>query len=245
MDNSQCKITKIESADIDIIIPCYNPVNNWHKDVLNNYKSISSELPKKSIQFILINDGSSKNRVRNDDINYLKRNIPFLNYIELTENMGKGNAIRIGADASTASIMLFSDVDFPYSINNILEIIDLIENNEADIVTCRRNKEYYTKISKGRERISKLLKSLIRVIMKLSVSDTQAGLKGFSVKGKQLILKTTINRYLFDIELLKLANGKVRIKEIKAEIKDGIILPSMKYSVLFKELGNFFKILFN
>ena len=87
---------------------------------------------------------------------------------------------------------------------------------------------------------------MIRFIFpSLLTSDTQCGLKAMNKKGKEVFLKTTINRYLFDLEfvfLLKRNSIKAAISELT--LRDGLTFSEMNNRILFHEFKNFLKIIF-
>ncbi|MBK7037383.1 MAG: hypothetical protein IPH42_13850 [Bacteroidetes bacterium] len=82
--------------------------------------------------------------------------------------------------------------------------------------------------------------------MRLKISDTQCGLKGFNKKGKDIFLKTTINRYLFDLEFIFLVSRQkeVSMVPVEIELKENIQFSSMRTGILLSEGFNFLKIFF-
>ncbi|MCO5231200.1 MAG: glycosyltransferase family 2 protein [Chitinophagales bacterium] len=231
------------SYELSIITPCYNPVLGWEETYLNAYKNISNQLSKINIEWILVNDGSDKN-ININQIEQLKIHISDLKYFHYEKNQGKGFAIRYGVNQASTSKIIFTDIDFPYLDENVFDIYSMIQSGH-DIVIGNRSQNYYEHLPSSRKRISKLLKLLMKYFLRIAVKDTQAGIKGFNVKGKEILLKTTVDRYLFDLELIKLATkNKLKIAEIAVELKSGIIIPPMNNKILLKEFFNFLKIAF-
>ena len=69
-------------------------------------------------------------------------------------------------------------------------------------------------------------------------------MKGLSQKGKEALLSTTIDRYLFDLELVKIcAKRKLKITEIEATLKHDIKLPGVSLKLLSREVVNLVRIL--
>ena len=84
---------------------------------------------------------------------------------------------------------------------------------------------------------------MIRILFNIPTTDTQAGLKGLSLKGRDLLLQTKINRYLFDLELVKsCSKHHLKIIELPVSLKEGVVLSAISYRVLFTELLNLFRI---
>lgn len=224
---------------IDLIIPSYNPINNWEEEIISSYQRLSKN---SSIQFniILINDGS---KISESSIKKIESKIEHFSYYSYDENQGKGYAIRYGVGKSLEDNIIFTDVDFPYGTSSILEMVEKLENG-ADLVLALRNESYYSNISTSRKIISKILKLTIKTFFRVPISDTQGGLKALSLKAKNQLLNTTINRYLFDLELVKLCSKqKLKIIGIGCTLKPNIILSSVGLNILKNEFSNFIKIL--
>jgi len=70
-------------------------------------------------------------------------------------------------------------------------------------------------------------------------------LKVLSQAAKDLLLQTRVNRYLFDLELVKLsAKNGLKIIEYPVKLKDNVTLSKVSYRVLVTEFLNLFRILF-
>lgn len=224
---------------IDLIIPCFNPIGNWEKEIISSYKELC-EISSIRFNIIIVNDGSS---ISQESIYLLEDNINHFSYYSYELNKGKGFAIRYGTSKSKENNIVFTDIDFPYGVQSIIKMVALLENGN-DLVLALRNDSYYTNISYSRKLISKLLKFTIKTFFRVPVSDTQGGLKALSFKAKEQLLKTSVNRYLFDLELVKLCSKqKLKITGIPCALKPNIVLSSVGLSILKKEFFNFIKIL--
>ena len=74
--------------------------------------------------------------------------------------------------------------------------------------------------------------------------DTQAGLKGFNSKGKEMFLKTKVDTFVFDTEFIMLSfKNKLNIKTIPLTLRPGLTFSRMGFSVMFRELIQFLGIL--
>jgi len=79
---------------LDLVHPCYNPHLHWAKDLVYYYGLFVNLLPKDlPITVYVVNDGSSQG-INEQDILYLKAQIPHFTYIDLPKNLGKGGALR-------------------------------------------------------------------------------------------------------------------------------------------------------
>jgi hypothetical protein len=62
--------------------------------------------------------------------------------------------------------------------------------------------------------------------------------------GREVFLRTQVNRYLFDLEFIqKASKAGLRLLAIDVRLKPDIILPSPSATVLLKELHNFIRLL--
>jgi len=193
------------------------------------------------VQWILVDDGSTKG-VSSPEIDKLKSTVGNFDFIQLSKNFGKGYAVRIGMHNANAEKFVYTDIDFPYQDQEIQRIYWALQEG-GDLVIAKRSEQYYSRVSKSRTWISKRFKAVIRMMFNIPTTDTQAGLKGLSLKGRDLLLQTKINRYLFDLELVKsCAKQQLKIVELPVSLKEGVALSDVSYRVLFTELLNLFRI---
>jgi glycosyltransferase involved in cell wall biosynthesis len=200
-------------------------------------------LNKVSIKWILVNDGSTQN-MSNDFIDRISKDLSHFQYINLLSNKGKGYATRKGMQQVDADGYIYTDIDFPYQNDDIVRMLKALQDG-ADLVIAKRSEQYYSKVSASRTWISKRFKGLIRLLFNIPTTDTQAGLKGLSPKAKNLLLQTKVDRYLFDLELVKLcAKKNLKIVELQVQLKEGVVLSKVSYKVLFTEFFNLLRIFF-
>ena len=228
---------------LSIVLPCYNPPPLWEKNIAEHYDLLSSEISV-PIQWLLVFDGTGQH-VSEDQKNYLRKEIPGIEFIEYEVNRGKCYATRQGVAATTGDFIIYTDVDFPYSVESILKIYTSLSSNESDIAVGVKGEDYYNHVPYVRRFISRYLRGLTRIFLSLPVTDTQCGLKGFNKKASALFLETTIDRYLFDLEFLRNAyrSKKFRIKPVVVHLNPNVQFRKMNYRVLLPELRNFLKIL--
>lgn len=228
---------------LTVILPCFNPQDNWEKIVLQNYHQIQNEFPQIELQFILVNDGSSFSLQR--EIAFLQKHIPHIVYLQHQTNAGKGKALRTGFEAASSKWLIFTDIDFPFTHQSFSLLFATLVQNEYDIVAGSRQSAYYAKVPFFRKYLSIFFKKQILRFLNINIYDTQCGLKGFSQKGKSFFLQTKINRYLFDLELFVLATQAetLKIKSVQVELKDNIVFTKMGWKILANELFNFIGIL--
>lgn len=229
-------------VSLDIILPAYNPDDNWYLELLNFYEGLSN---KYSLNFIVVNDGSISNNIA-QQCEMLKRKLVPISLFSYSRNMGKGYALRYGVSQSKASYIIYTDIDFPFTNRSVYKLMEELLKNEADIVAGNRNGNYYLKsMSYFRKLLSKSFRFFLKNILSIPITDTQCGLKGFNERGKSMFLNTTINRYLFDFEFIYLSsrNKNLKVVPIEVELKNNVIFSKMKLKVLLQESYNLIKIL--
>ena len=195
------------------------------------------------INMILVNDGSNKDL--SESLNVLQKNYP-LTVISNQENMGKGYSIRKAISIAQADFIIFTDVDFPYTTDSFTKIFDELQYGQCHVALGIRDENYYDQIPSARKRISKMLKGLNQRLMQLVTSDTQCGLKGMTQNGKDYLLRTTQNRYLIDLEFIKLISNdpKVNVKLVSVELRIGVTFSKVPFGKILSESLAYTKVLF-
>jgi glycosyltransferase involved in cell wall biosynthesis len=231
------------TKNIDIVLPMYNPVKGWAANVLENIEKLESS-SQVSINLILVNDGNEISKIESE-LNWLKERVPEMKFIDSQPNRGKGFAVRTGLLHSTSSMVLLTDIDFPFTLRSMNAIIAQLSQGNCDLVLGQRNQSYYHQISGFRRRLSKFLTFINQYVFNLPVKDTQCGLKGLNPTGRMLVLQTTINRYLFDLELVFQLRRKMEVKICvePVELNPDVRLSRMPLKILFIEGLNLLKLI--
>lgn len=230
---------------IDIVLPCYNPLEDWAETVVSHFLDITRQIPH-DIQLIIVNDGSSKPLLP-EKIDLIRESVPQLKWIEQHPNKGKGAALRRGMTESNAEISVFTDVDFPYTTDSTVRLIHSLLDQKGDIVVGQRRKNYYEKTPWQRKMISQMLKWFNKNVLRIPVTDTQVGLKGFNAAGRSAFLRTTVNRYLFDLEFLILASRRgegLTIAPVEVELRDNVVFTKLSLKTLMPELRSIVPLFF-
>ena len=230
-------------VQLSIVLPCYNPPDDWEQHVSEAYAYITRHL-NIAPELIIVNDGSNKNI--DTGLELLKTKIPGLAYITLPKNKGKGAALRAGVAKATGTLVIYTDIDFPYTLDSFLAVFNALNTGNYDIVIGIKNADYYRYSPRYRTFISKMLRKGIGFFFNMPVTDTQCGLKGFNQQGKAVFLETTIDRYLFDLEFVYQSFKKYRnlkVKSIAVSLRPNVIFRAMNLKVLASESSNFLKIL--
>jgi hypothetical protein len=84
---------------------------------------------------------------------------------------------------------------------------------------------------------------MLRHVLRQPIDDSQCGLKAFDNAGKAVFLETRIDRFLFDLEFLMLANGRVRVTPVQVQLRDGVVFSQVGWKILAAEGKNFLRLL--
>ncbi len=192
---------------LSVIVPAYNEEKNLAVNIgkFNGYLSRQGY----DYEIIVVNDGSTDNT--GEIAEKLIAENKNLKLIDNKENKGKGAAVRQGLLSARGEYRLFIDADNATSIDHIDKIWEFF-NGGSDIVIGSRNS---LDAEGARQALPQpAWKRFLgtrgnRIIQSLAVKgiyDTQCGFKAFT-KGAvgEIIPKTTINRWGFDVEILAIA----------------------------------------
>jgi glycosyltransferase involved in cell wall biosynthesis len=237
-------MSKPSETDIDIVLPCYNPVPGWDHVVLERTEALRLAMPYCRFRITVVNDGSRSDRVL-AGLKRLEQEGNDIRQISYHPNMGKGFAIRTGVRQSTAQVIMYTDIDFPYTLESMLSVLRPLLDDETDVALAVRNKTYYNALPPLRRWMSRLLKLANAHLLGLHTSDTQGGLKAFRNTLRETFLDTEINRYLFDLEFVYLLSRRkdVRIQAIECNLRQGVVMSPVRLRILIREFLNFFVVI--
>lgn len=194
------------------------------------------------IGLVVVNDGSPRN-VTDEKLARLRELIPGVHIVNYSENRGKGYALRQGVQASAGDFYLVTDFDFPYTLESMRRIVQTLMER-GGVAAGNRDTAYYAHVPLFRRLLSRFLRWMLRNLLRQPIGDSQCGLKGFDQAGKAIFLTTTIDRFLFDLEFLMLANGRVPVTPVPVELRPGVVFSKVGWKILATEGRNFLKLLF-
>jgi glycosyltransferase involved in cell wall biosynthesis len=222
---------------VDIVLPCYNPNDRWHLELLRFHETAGRLF---HLNYIIVNDGSVSGNI-SDQIDHLQKNELSIDFISYSVNKGKGFALRRGVAVAMNEYVMYTDIDFPFTDHSCIELLQELVTGDSDVVAGYRDEHYYqNKMTGFRKILSKTFRNFIRKFLKMSVTDTQCGLKGFNRKGREKFLKTKIERYLFDFEFIYSCcrDRSIIIRTIPVQLKQNVQFSKMKLTILFQEAFN-------
>lgn len=239
---------------LSIIIPVYNE-KNFILEVIKKIHAVSFPDEIKEFEIVVVDDFS-----KDGTTSILEKNKQNLNYnlVILTQNSGKGYAIREGIKKSTGDIIIIQDADFELIPDDMPLMLKTMFTLNVEFVNGSR---YMTGIirplySYRRYFFNKMFTKFASILINVRLTDLACGYKLFSRNiYNQIILKE--NRFGFEAEfLIKIARLKktliaeVPVHYFPREIEQGkkiknidglkIMWTILKYS-LFTKAKNFKK----
>jgi dolichyl-phosphate beta-glucosyltransferase len=202
---------------ISIIIPCFNEEKRISKRFSEVYKFFKKNLT--DFELILVNDGSTD---RTEAVlKKLAKKNPKIEVISYEKNQGKGFAVKKGVESAHGGIIGFMDADFSIEVAQTLEFIELIESRADVVIGDRRlekNKQKY--LSWPRKFLGDFLASTNSFLLNIGeIKDSQCGFKFFKAKvAKNIFSELTVNRWLWDLEMILLAKEK-GYRIVKKDVK--------------------------
>ncbi|MFK7795929.1 MAG: glycosyltransferase [Aureispira sp.] len=234
-----------EQVNLSIVLPLYNPLPDWSDTIIDSIRAIKERLPQLVLQLIIVNDGS-KSIVLENDVLAIESLVNDFQYINYTQNRGKGYALRQGIAVVRHELCIYTDIDFPYTIDSFVALFERLQTANWDVVVGIRDANYYKQVPAFRKFISKILRFFIKLLLRIKITDTQCGIKGFNTKGRSIFLHTNIERYLFDLEFVFLSsnNKGVKITSIPVALRPEIVFSKINLRTLITESRSFLKLLF-
>ncbi len=226
---------------IDLVLPVLNPSQTWVGDTLARKLELERQSGR-SVRLIVVNDGTKDHgpfvRLEADD--------PSMAVIHFSQNKGKGAALRAGISSAASDLILFTDADFPYTIDSMVAVIKALEKG-VDIALGYREQDYYASVPWFRKGMSESFRFLLKRVLRFPITDTQCGLKGMNKKGVEVFLSTRIDRFLVDMEFIKLAvrSEDLKIEPVVVKLRNDVTFSKMGVKVILREGLNFLRVFFS
>lgn len=199
------------TPDLSVIIPAYNEEKRLGPNLGPVLKYLHKHFP--NFELIIVDDGSTDNMAKSIRKAILSE--PKARLISYKPNRGKGYAVRKGVLASLGKQVLFMDADMSTPIGEIPKILKMLGN--ADIVIGSRGKSDAPPFRQVASFVFDQIKYILVGLREFK--DTQCGFKAYRGDiARQLFAKSRIDRFMFDVEILYLAE-KYKLKIIEISVK--------------------------
>jgi glycosyltransferase involved in cell wall biosynthesis len=230
-------------SSLAIIVPLYNPHNDWFEAICDSIAGLDSMLKDVEYSVVLVNDGSTD--FEESYIDKLTNITDKVVYFSYSVNQGKGYAIRYGLSKTHADYYVYTDIDFPFGYDVIKNMFLIFISSGTNLIIGLRDKEYFNLLPLKRKILSIALHNINFVLTGFKVHDTQAGIKGFDNEAKKVFLATRTNGFLFDLEFIRgCLKKKLKYSIIKIHPRPEIKFSDFSPLVIKRELKNLAKIIF-
>ncbi len=202
---------------ISVLMPAYNEERTLEKAV----KETMKELRGLDYEIIIINDGSTDNTLKiAKELCESSKNVKVISY---SKNRGKGYALKKGFEKSKGEIIVFFDSDLDIPPSQIRRFVKTLNKGYDVVIGSKYLPGARVKYSERRRLFSIWYRFLVKMLLKLDVTDSQVGLKVFKREVlEKTFSKILVKKYAFDVELLTVINMygyKIHELPIKIEHK--------------------------
>ena len=200
---------EIKNRNIGVIIPALDEETTIKEVILGFHKYLPSA------EICVVDNASTDNTYQIAEETL--QSIPVKGYILKELSLGKGNALRRAFIELDWDIYITVDADLTYDPKNILELIEPVISNKADIVVGDRHSNNIYKNQNDRrfhEFGNRLVRKLINIIFNTNLNDI---FSGYRVLNKRFAKNMPIITSNFEIETEMTICAliyKFRIKEI-------------------------------
>jgi dolichyl-phosphate beta-glucosyltransferase len=227
---------------LSVVIPAYNEAERLPLTLIDVDRHLSDQ--EYSYEIIVVISHSTDHTA--EIVKRLASFLPNLKYIALSENRGKGFAVKTGMLTAKGTYCLYMDADNSTAVvefNKMLPYLRGGHGEKCDIVIGSRRVSG-ARVSPPMPPSRRLASAVARVFIKVfgvrGFKDTQCGFKAFTAEAAQSLFGALItDGWLFDVELLaraKKADLKIREIPIFWAHNPGSKVDVTQYFRSFKEL---------
>jgi len=234
-------------STVDLILPFYHPKGDWEQRVAESVSYLRKQFEEKNLvlSVYMVNDGSDLSYFPEDKLDHIRNAAGKFQFLSYPENHGKGYCLRYAVSRAEGEYQIYTDGDFPFLPQSVVDACDALLAG-ADVVMGIRSKDYKKALSPLRKMLSSGVRKMNRFLLNLPEQylDTQAGLKGFNGKGREMFLKTKVETFVFDTEFIMLSfRNNLKIGTIPLTLRPGLTFSRMGFRIMFRELLQFLGIL--
>jgi len=208
-----------EASGISVVVPALDLEHIVGRTV----EALRNELAPFNLptEVIVVDDGSTDATAR--VVTSLMGRTAGVRLLRNRRNFGKALSVYLGILAARHSHVFFTDGDLPFSAGCYRQVAEELVRGERVVIASRRMPESQILVrmdvlgyAARRHFVGVTFNRLVRLLLSLSFSDTQCGLKGFDrATALTLFERTRLGGFLFDVELLLAARAEeIRVVEV-------------------------------
>jgi glycosyltransferase involved in cell wall biosynthesis len=202
-----------------------------------NIERVVDALDDLDVEIVVVDDGSTDGTLACADRAAARH--PNVQTIGYPANRGKGGALQAGFAVSTGDPVVFLDGDLDLPPEQVPALVGHFTALGADVIVGAKQRAMEPgRYPPLRRLLSKVFSTVIKLLFRLPVHETQTGLKVFRREPLDRFLPTlTVKRYTFDLELLvRLHRAGYTIREAPVELAEGASSSGVSLGTLW-EMG--------
>ena len=224
-----------KEGGLSVVLPCYRLAGR----LTANLRRLDALLAEQGFpyQLIPVEDGSGDGSA--EELRALAAELPSVQPICFPENRGKGAALLSGANRVQYAWVLLLDGDLDLDPAALPAFCDVAERTGADVIAgSKLHPDSQVSYPLRRRVFSALYHQLTRHLLKLSVRDTQSGMKLVRATAlKYAADRVLVKHFAFDLELFAVMNGGgFTFAEAPVRIDFGIRWGCLSWRMLWRTL---------
>jgi len=188
--------------EISFVLPAYNEEDNISL-VIKKVDDAAKRLELK-YELIVVDDGSNDStRIK---VNEFAKDNEHVKVVGYSNNVGKGFALKTGFSHAAGNMVIFMDSDMDIEPEQIHSYVETLKYKDI-VIGSKWHPQSIVDAPLIRKILSHGFNILVKLLLGLELSDTQAGLKAIRRSAFMRVFPLlSVKRYAFDVELLVVAN---------------------------------------
>jgi dolichyl-phosphate beta-glucosyltransferase len=208
-----------ETLALTIVIPAFNEGSRLKRSAVALIDAIADGvIDPWATELILVDDGSADDTSQ-QAVECLGPSFPLMRVLRLEENSGKGAAVRAGAGAAGAPVVVFMDADMSVHPAQIPLLLAAMADSDVVIGSRSLPGSVVRGATLHRKVMGRTFSLFVNGVTGLGLKDTQCGFKAFRTPVARLLFHLmTVERFAFDVDVLTLARLLgLRISELPVD----------------------------
>lgn len=199
---------------VSVVVPAYNESRRIGKTLEHFCAYLDRHY--RGWEVWVVDDGSSDDTA--ERVRAFEQIQSSVKLLQLSHNQGKGAAVQAGMLRSEGERILFSDADASTPIEELEKLMHAMDQGSDVVVGSRAlpGSELRRRQPLPRELMGRTFNLLVRMLLQLSIHDTQCGFKLFTREAARGLFSQQTNMgFAFDVEILMLATQQgLRVTEV-------------------------------
>lgn len=217
------------SHSVSVVLPAYQ----LGSVIATNVERVALVLAALSAEIIVVDDGST-DQTRSEALRAVS-NIPGASVLSHPVNRGKGQALFTGAKAASGDLIVFLDADLDLPPEQLPGLLAGMGDTDV-LVGAKRDSMAAGRYPLIRRVLSRLFSLATVGLFRLTVTETQTGLKIFRRKVLEVVIpQMRIDGYAYDLEMLVRAQrAGFKLTQTPVELGPGASTASLRGGMLWQ-----------